>query len=300
MNEFRHMILACLLAMAGPLVGANFLQNQSVFRAYTDTNVVAVGGSFELVVERKLSEDLTFQWDSIPGFILLNTSEREENGVIKSSFRLMSTDTGHFDLPLLQAYSPEGQYETFPGSVDVVLLTEAEGAELADVRPNAHVPFKLSWWFQEFWPYLLAGLAALGVGLGLWWAYKRRRPKRIGNLNPPVIDPFEQALKDLDAIRREKPWEQDPKEYYVRLGNLVRIYLSHASGIPLSETTTEEALALVHQKWTGNQIDRYHYIMTRADVVKFAKGQLDVADHLDCLQKSEELILEFKPRTDHA
>jgi hypothetical protein len=35
--------------------------------------------------------------------------------------------------------------------------------------------------------------------------------------------------------------------------------------------------------------------MTRADFVKFAKGQTTVEEHLDCLQRAEQLVLDFKP-----
>jgi uncharacterized protein YfbU (UPF0304 family) len=38
--------------------------------------------------------------------------------------------------------------------------------------------------------------------------------------------------------------------------------------------------------------------MGRADVVKFAKGTLDVEAHLSCLDKAERMVHAFKPEQD--
>jgi hypothetical protein len=66
----------------------------------------------------------------------------------------------------------------------------------------------------------------------------------------------------------------------------------------LSEKTTEEALEVVKARWTAAQREDFAFIMSRADVVKFARGTMDVNTHVGCLDKAEDLIIQFKPEVD--
>ena len=86
--------------------------------------------------------------------------------------------------------------------------------------------------------------------------------------------------------------------FYVALGDVVRTYLTHRTGLPLAEQTTSESVLMLNQKWTAAQIESYQFILTRADYVKFAKGSWDVAVHRDCLDKATALIMDFKPVQD--
>ncbi|MEL0146182.1 MAG: hypothetical protein VW808_04580, partial [Schleiferiaceae bacterium] len=153
------------------------------------------------------------------------------------------------------------------------------------------------WWILAYKWWLLAGALVL-AGAGYLWRNWTPKTEEIQEETVPEEDPFEVAMQALEAMRADRPWEEDVKQYYVALGDLVRHYLSIRSGLPLSEKTTEEALALVKMKWTAAQREDYAFIMSRADVVKFAKGTMDVDTHLGCLAKAEALIVEFKPE-DH-
>jgi hypothetical protein len=55
---------------------------------------------------------------------------------------------------------------------------------------------------------------------------------------------------------------------------------------------------MLQNKWKEEWFQSYEFIMTRADFVKFAKGQMTVQDHLDCLSRAEELVVSFKPKSD--
>lgn len=272
-------------------------QDQTVFRAYVDTTQTVVGGTIDLIVEKNRYNDLVFTMDTLPHFEILSARVDTNEAWIRSVYTLLAIDSGDFNLPLLQAVGSRETYSAHPGTVRVRLLPADGGVELAEARAVQTTPFVLWWWIKANYLYLLAGLLA---GVALYFIVRKlARPKPKVKAPAPVVEkkrnPFKEALEGIEQMRKTRPWEDDPKAYYVALGDLVRIYLEHRTGLPLAEKTTEEGIEMVHRKWTGAQIEAYRYILTRADMVKFAKGQLDVSVHRDCLNKAEELILAFKP-----
>ena len=114
----------------------------------------------------------------------------------------------------------------------------------------------------------------------------------------PERDYYQEAMQAIKALRADALWERDMKGFYVALGDVVRTYLTHRTGLPLAEQTTSESVLMLDQKWTAAQIESYQFILTRADYVKFAKGSWDVAVHRDCLDKATALIMDFKPVQD--
>lgn len=301
----QHLAMTLLLlgswaVFGGQLATPNFQEDQSVFRAYIDSTRQYLGGTVELVVERKREADLQFALDTIPHFEIIGRSSDTSDLWIRDRFTLLAVDTGSFDLPTLTSTAGSSTYQSFPGNILVQLMPGREGTELVEARPNRTVDFNLWWWLQEFWYYILIGAV---VGVLVVWAirkWKRGGSKAVAEEAPvPLVDPFEEAMHAIDRLRKERPWEVDAKVYYVELGDLIRRYLETTTGLPLMELTTAEAIVLVNNRWTGSQIESYEYLLTRADVVKFAKGSWDVSVHMDCLTKAEQLIIEFKPRVAH-
>ncbi len=272
--------------------------NAEIFSSHLRPDSVPVGGTVEWTV--RAAADLQWQWsaDSLPSFLLLQGDTVQEDASTAYTFQLMALDTGQFWLPALHAHRSDEHYRTEPQSVRVGLLPEAEGVELADTRPTRDVPFHLSWWLQAYGLYLLGGLILLlalaWLGRYLW--IRRRRQPQPSAPAEVRVDPYEEAMRRLRALRSSAPWQEDAKAFYVDLGDLVRLYLEGQTGLPLAELTTDEAIARVQHRWTGAQIEDYRFILTRADVVKFAKGTMDVSDHLSCLDRAEQLIEDFKPQ----
>lgn len=175
-------------------------------------------------------------------------------------------------------------------------LPAAEGLEKEQARAPIDVPFSLWWWILAYKWWLFTGVVLLALAWYFWrnWGSLKKTNREV-HVQEAIVDPYESALHALRKIREARPWEQDVKQYYVELGDLVRHYLSIRSGLPLAEHTTDEAIALVEMKWLRTQLEDYAFIMSRADMVKFAKGSMDVETHLNCLSKAEALIDQFKP-----
>ena len=260
---------------------------QAQVAARWDTTEQVVGGM--VVLEAEFAhEDEVVRPDTVSALVWLREEVDSTGENIVYRWTALAVDTG------------EVHFESWAVEPLVIgFLPALEGLEKEQSRAPIDVPFSLWWWILAYKWWLLAGALALAGAWYLWrnWTLKTKGfPEgEIPDEKIPEEDMFKVAMQTLETMRLQRPWEKDVKQYYIDLGDLVRRYLSGRSGLPLSEITSQEALELVKMIWTDSQREDYFFIISRADMVKFAKGSMDVKTHLDCLAKAEALIIEFKP-----
>ena len=270
----------------------------TVFKAHMDTNAQIVGGTITQEVNWLADADLELLPADSTGAFLLVSATTDSTALTRSAtFTYLVLDTGALVMPALSAVSSKGIYTVIPDTVHSRFLPAEEGVDNAAARPLAEVPFNFVWWLEAYWYWIaLVGVLIL-IGY-LVWRYAKK-PQDTPTVAPePARDYYKEAMDAIAALRAEALWERDMKGFYVALGDVVRTYLTHRTGLPLSEQTTSESLRMLYQKWTAAQIESYQFILTRADYVKFAKGSWDVAVHRDCLDKATALITDFKPEQD--
>jgi len=124
-----------------------------------------------------------------------------------------------------------------------------------------------------YWMLLLALFAA-----GVWYAVRRRKKKAEAEKQLPPYEEAIVALKELDSTRYLV--QNNSKEYYSLLTEIVKKYLDREVDDTALESTTEELIdGLNTLKREGNfdfeirDIQNLDTILKRADLVKFAKMQ---------------------------
>lgn len=147
------------------------------------------------------------------------------------------------------------------------------------------------------WLPILAGLALLLLGAGVW-LIRRRRHRAGARRTPPPAPPHEKALAELEEIRRENlPGRGLVKEYYIRISGVVRHYLEDRFSLRAPERTTEEflvemagssALSPAHQGLVGD-------FLARADLVKFARYGSAPAEMEEVFGSAVRLVRETSP-----
>jgi hypothetical protein len=295
----RNVLLFLGLLVCGQLWGQELIEDRSVLRAYWEQNQQQVGGTLQLIVEQQAGANLTIKVDSSALVIPIGMVTDTMDPWIRQTYTFLATDSGEAQLSPVVGLGENGNYQCPVSTLLLSMVPADASVELAQERAIEHTSITWQAWLRAFWPYVLGSVLVILGLLFLIHRWKNRAKAKVPVLTPEEADPFKEALEQLARIREEKPWEHDAKAYYVELGDLVRAYLSYRTGLPLSEKTTSEAIHLVQNKWTGKQISSYQFIMTRADVVKFAKGAMGVEVHLDCLKQAETLVLEFKPLEKH-
>lgn len=291
-------VLLGILWMGVAIGQENAVIDTTVFNAHIDTNAQIVGGAITQEVAWRADADLELlPTDSTSAFLLVSATTDSTALTRSATFTYLVLDTGALVMPVLSAVSSNGIYTVIPDTVQSRFLPAEEGVDNAAARPLADVPFNFVWWLEAYWHWIALGGALLLIGY-LVWRYAKKQQDAPTVAPEPERDYYKEAMDAIAALRAEALWERDMKGFYVALGDVVRTYLTHRTGLPLSEQTTSESVRMLYQKWTAAQIESYQFILTRADYVKFAKGSWDVAVHRDCLDKATALITDFKPEQD--
>ena len=276
----------------------NVVVDTTVLNSRLDTNAQTVGGMITQKVEWRADADLELLPADSSNALLLVSATFDSTALTRTAtFTYLVLDTGALVLPALSAVSLKGIYTVIPDTVQSRFLPAEEGIDNAAARPLAEVPFNFIWWLEAYWHWIALGGALLLMGY-LVWRYAKKPEASPVQEPEPERDYYKEAMDAIATLRADALWERDMKGFYVALGDVVRTYLTHRTGLPLSEQTTSESVRMLYQKWTAAQIESYQFILTRADYVKFAKGSWDVAVHRDCLDKATALITDFKPEQD--
>ncbi|RMZ51479.1 hypothetical protein EB822_03130 [Flavobacteriaceae bacterium PRS1] len=162
---------------------------------------------------------------------------------------------------------------------NIVVDTTKQG--LFDIKPIIEVSKSPSnWWKYAF--YIVLVLAVIS-GLLYWFVWREKPLTKEEKV--ALLPPYERAkiaLQELDKSDYLK--NEEIKEYYSELTDIIRKYLDEKVYDHALESTTEELISRLHLLKDGQQIDlskedikTIENILKRADLVKFAKSKPDIA-----------------------
>jgi hypothetical protein len=113
------------------------------------------------------------------------------------------------------------------------------------------------------------------IGGVLFWLFRRK--KNIHALSQPAEPAHVRAFGKLEILQNEELLRKGrPKEYFSRLGDIVREYIELRFFIRAQELTTEEFLSFVRDKTqvlAGAQVVLLTEFLQTCDMVKFARYQ---------------------------
>lgn len=291
-------IAALLFGLSAAGQGNQGTIDPSVLRAQADSSQYLVGDIVEYTLEYPLVAT-SFSLDTADGLLLLQQDLDTIDNYIKHTISFLVVDSGTLALPRASLEYTGDRYSTDSTAVLATLIPAEEGLERAENRALKTIDFNFGHWVSHYKLHLLGLLLALALAYLVYRLVSRNTGTKYEEEDLVEIDWFSDTMAALARLREEQPWENDAKGYYTSIADILRRYLSVQTGLPLSEQTTSESLATLRGRWTSEDVQRFEFIMTRADFVKFAKGQMTVQDHLDCLQRAEQLVLDFKPKEEN-
>lgn len=159
-----------------------------------------------------------------------------------------------------------------------------------DITENYEIEYSFSEkaedWFRENW-YWFAGAAVLALLFFMVRAIRNSK-KSEEETNVPKIPAHVTALNALHALMNMEAWkEENPKDFYSTLTDTVRLYLEERYGIYAMEQTTREIIQNLKQSKISDDDRAFlKLVLSRADMVKFAKYKPQAEDGLDALNKS--------------
>ena len=260
-----------------------------------DSTNILIGDQINFSIKANI-----FEGDSLPHFTetigaleivsksLVDSIKTNEGWQLTQSYILTVWDSGVY-------YIPSVRFKSFVSdSIAIIVNTieMAEDAELKDIKAPIHTPIS----FDELSPYLLALLILATLIYAIIW-YVKNREKVTADIKTVerLIPPYEIALKELEKLNAKKLWQEDNvKEYYSELSEIIRTYIENGIGTPAMEIPTQEILFQLHQK----SIDtiKLKELLTRADLAKFAKAKPLQIENEESLKIGYDFIHQTKPQ----
>ena len=163
-------------------------------------------------------------------------------------------------------------------------VAEPEGKKFFDFVPD---------WIADFWWVIIIVLLAIAAFI---WAMRRYRKEGTVLPKKPEPSPYETAIRDLQALKKEGLWEKgQEKEYFTRLTDILRIYLERRFGINAMEMTSREIMDRLYDSDVRDKRNYVRQILSVADFVKFAKVRPLPADNIEAYNNAVKFVEETKP-----
>jgi hypothetical protein len=290
-NVIINRVLQVSLIVILAIICNDLKGQQVVVKAELDTNRALIGDQLKLQLSVDKPENLRVDFPAIKDTLTksieilnagkIDTSQFADGRLkLRQNLLIAAYDTGFLMIP------PQGFIIHLNGSTDTLntlpvyfeIASVPLDSTIRDIKANYKAPVS----FLEIYPYLLAaGVGGLFVWLLVYYVQKRRRKEqqitdKVTTEPPDVI-----ALRELEKLKTEKAWlQRSVKPYYIKLTEILRVYLERRYNIMALEQTTGEILySLKKKECASADLNMLAGILNLADLVKFAKVIPDQAEN---------------------
>ncbi|WP_299115975.1 hypothetical protein [uncultured Winogradskyella sp.] len=255
-----------------------------------DTTNIRIGEqiSYKIKVETDSTklvvfpEGQTFMPLEVVEALKIDTTKKTSKFQLLREYKLTQFDSGSYYIPRQKIIVGDKPFFTDSLKVDVNTIeidTTKQG--LYDIKPIIEVDKSSSKW----WLYLLIVLAAIAlIGFLLYWFIWRKKPLTEEE-EIALLPPYDRAKLALSKLENQNYLERsDLKGFYSELTFIIRKFLDEKVYDRSLESTTDQLIERLQLLKDGNQfnfqkdtISNIETIFKRADLVKFAKSQPDIA-----------------------
>ena len=292
-NKLFHRLFFTAIFLVVGLIGV--AQNGTTVKATIDRNQILIGEPIQLTLEVNIPENESirfFSIDSISHFEFLNPGKIDttntSNGTrLTQIIPITSFDSGSWVIP---SFSLTESLRTDSLPVDVGFSPfnpEQPYHDIKDIIEVEPAEKKQQWWWYA---------AGAGLILLILIIYLLTRKKPVVVAAPKaIINPYEEAMKQLAAIERSKP---EAKQYYSKLTDVFRLYIFQKKGfLSLQKTMDDMVIQLKGLNMNKEQFDQLSQALRLSDFLKFAKFIPSPEDDrmiLDTIKKSIQEIEQLR------
>ena len=257
-------------------------QNAGEVNVAVDTTRVMIGAQLNFTLQVKADSTAQIVFPEQPLFApfeileesAIDTIRAQTHYLFTKRYALIQFDSGSYSLPQQQIFI--NGFSKITDSIGIeVLNVEVDTLKqnLFDIKPLKLVDKN----YDALITKIVWSLLVLFVLIAIIYTYffqKRRK-----ELREMELAPFDRAIGELKALETEKPSVQEEfKDYYSRLTDVVRRYLEDEAKISALESTSDELLLKLEAlKDTGKlelelgTLKSLKTVLKTADLVKFAK-----------------------------
>jgi len=263
---------------------------QAQVSSEVDTTQIVIGEQirFQIAVETDSTnlvvfpEGQTFMPLELVESLEVDSIRKAEKIRLLKTYLLTQFDSGSYTLPRQKVLIQEQPFYTDSVLVAVAgVAVDTTKQGLYDIKPLIETDKSSG----DFWKVLLIILSLLALAaLAIYWFVWRKKPLTEEE-EIALMAPYDQAKYALNKLEESKYLiNSEIKEFYSELTFIIRKYLDEKVYDRSMESTTDELIARLQLLKEGNQIPlkkdtikNIESILKRADLVKFAKSEPDIA-----------------------
>lgn len=277
----------------------SFAQSTVTVNASVDKREILIGEQIQLTLDAKVSVGLHVSWfglDTIPHF------EFVEKGKIDSS--ITDTEKSYHQVVTITSFD-SGMHSIAPLALNVDgkgFLTDSIPINVTfkplDPKQDYHDIKDILDVQNPFGKYIVWAVAVITLVSFLIVVYfitRKRIDKTEQQKEVPRLDPYEEAIKSLEELKKKQfTKEGQVKLYYSRLNDILRLFVLRKLQIASMVKTNEELiLQLKELNISREQFSQMAQALRMSDFVKFAKylpGESDNEQNFDIIKSSIELL----------
>lgn len=313
MKFLRH-ITMCLSALAVSLAAFGSEDRPNV-TSRIEPDSIMIGDRFTYIieVEKDMVQEVAFpEFEADPkgGIELVeshpvDTLSREGRRLhLRKRYTMAAFEEGRIAMGGAKVlYADKNIIDTLSSDDEAILNVgtfqiDSTSHAIFDIKPQKTLKFK----FREIRDYALWGLlvavilAAAIYGLVRWLHSRGKSIKSLFTPAPPEPAHIV-AIRALEELHNRKLWQNNQhKEYYSGLSEILRTYLSGRYGVGAMEMTTDEIMEAVREieMPTKCSVDLMN-LLQDADLAKFAKFEPDAEQNESAYAKAYYFVEETKP-----
>ncbi len=280
----------------------SYAQNAMV-KIEIDTTNIRIGEQFNLKISVDETQNVIIPKLQLKGLEIVDSTDTDtiKNSLIRK-YILTGFDSGAFYIPQQQIFVKNQAYLT-----DSLLINVATVA--VDTTKVKKFPIKSiksePYTFDDFKIYLYLLLAALAIiGFWIYWFVIRKRKEEEEEPTYRALPPYEEAIYRLNELDEKQLWQNNQvKEYYSELTEIVRGYIERELNVPALEKTTDEVLDMLKDfkdadviLTSQETIDKLKNLLREADLVKFAKSKPLAPEIEEDRKDAQDIVGNLKPK----
>ena len=280
----------------------SYAQNAMV-KIEIDTTNIRIGEQFNLKISVDETQNVIIPKLQLKGLEIVDSTDTDtiKNSLIRK-YILTGFDSGAFYIPQQQIFVKNQAYLT-----DSLLINVATVA--VDTTKVKKFPIKSiksePYTFDDFKIYLYLLLAALAIiGFWIYWFVIRKRREEEEEPTYRALPPYEEAIYRLNELDEKQLWQNNQvKEYYSELTEIVRGYIERELNVPALEKTTDEVLDMLKDfkdadviLTSQETIDKLKSLLREADLVKFAKSKPLAPEIEEDRKDAQDIVGNLKPK----
>jgi len=280
-----------------------FAQVSPVVKAEIDTTSIRIGEQFVFKITiNNTANVIISKLENLTGLEIIEDKKIDtlKNQLIKK-YILTSFDSGAYYIPQQQIFIRQKLFLTDSLLIKVATVAiDTTKQKMFPIKAIQKEPYQ----FDDFKPYLwYALIELLIIGLVIYFVLRKKKEAEEEEVIVPALPPFEEAIQKLHELDKKLLWQNNQgKEYYSELTEIVRAYIERELKVPALESTTDELIETLIDfndskliSTTKETIKKLRGLLREADLVKFAKSK-PISEQIEANRKeAEEVVTELKP-----